>query len=296
MLVKSRNVGAVALVIGSILGLGAPEAQDRSLLEVVQAVEERLGARVGVYVYDEASGEDWGYHADDRFPLNSSFKTLACAALLARVEAGGAQLDRIVRFDESDLVTYSPVTERLTGAGGMTLGAACDATMTVSDNTAANLVLEAIGGPAGMTAFVRSIGDDVTRLDRWETELNEGRPGDPRDTTTPRAIVTTLRKLVLGSVLTPESRGRLTEWMLGNKVGEDLFRAGVPHDWKVGDRSGAGGYGSRSVTAVLWPPGRAPVVAAAYVTETEASFAARNRAIAQIGVAIAEAVTENELN
>lgn len=269
----------VLLLITSAFSL----AQANPLLEMVRAVEQRLDARVGVALYDPATGETWSYQGDDRFPITSTFKTLACAALLSRVEKGVEDLDRRVAFTEDDLVTYSPVTETRTGEPGMTLEELCEATMTTSDNSAANFVLEALGGPDSVTGFARDLGDTITRLDRTETTLNEATPGDPRDTTTPNAMVNNLRKLVLGDTLTNGSRDTLTSWLRGNRVSDNLLRAVTPQDWKIGDRSGAGGYGSRSITAVLWPPNREPLVLAIYITETEATFDERNSAIADIG-------------
>lgn len=282
--------GAALALFTLAVGPSGPASSGDGLIETVKRVEERLDARVGVAVYDRETGGRWRYRADERFPLTSTFKVLACAALLHQVDTGRERLDRVVPFDQSDLVTYSPVTERRVGAEGMTLSDLCHATMSVSDNTAANLILEVIGGPAALTAFVRSLGDAVTRLDRWETDLNEAAPGDKRDTTSPHAMATTLATLVLGDALSPESRRQLTGWLEGNQVGDALFRAGVPSDWTVADRTGAGGYGSRSIAAVMGPPDRAPIVATVYITETDASFEARNAAIAEIGAAIAGAV------
>lgn len=257
------------------------------LLEAVKTVEKRLDARVGVALYDSGTGKTWDYHGDDRFPITSTFKTLACAALLANVDNGTDDLDRRVAFSKDDLVTYSPVTETHAGSkSGMSLRELCEATMTTSDNTAANLILEAIDGPDGVTAYARDLGDTVTRLDRTETSLNEATPGDQRDTTTPNAMVANLRKLVLGDALPESSRGTLISWLKGNRVSDDLLRAAIPPEWKIGDRSGAGGHGSRSITAVLWPPHRQPLVIAIYITETGASFDARNSAIADIGHAV----------
>ncbi|MCG2581573.1 MAG: class A beta-lactamase [Marinobacter sp.] len=253
------------------------------LLEVVKAVEQRLDARVGVTLYDSATGETWDYQGDARFPMTSTFKTLACAALLARVDGGTEDLNRRITFKKDDLVIYSPVTETRTGEPGMTLGEICEATMATSDNTAANLVLNAIGGPDSVTGFVRALGDKITRLDRTETTLNEAAPGDPRDTTTPNAMVNNLRKLVLSDTLANDSRNKLISWLKGNRVSDNLLRSVLPRDWQIGDRSGAGGYGSRSIAAVLWPPNREPLVLAIYITETEASFDERNKAIAEIG-------------
>ncbi len=270
----------VLLLITSTFSL----AQANPLLdEVVRTVEQRLDARVGVALYDSATGETWSYQGDDRFPITSTFKTLACAALLSRAEKGVEHLDRRVTFTEDDLVTYSPVTETRTGEPGMTLEELCEATMATSDNSAANFVLDALGGPDSVTGFARDLGDTITRLDRTETTLNEATPGDPRDTTTPNAMVNNLRKLVLGDTLTDGSRDTLISWLRGNRVSDNLLRAVIPQDWKIGDRSGAGGYGSRSITAVLWPPNREPLVLAIYITETGATFDERNSAIADIG-------------
>ena len=267
-------------------------ARENDLIATVQQIEASLDARVGIAVYDKETNQNWQYHADDRFPMSSTFKTLACAALLVRVDSDQEQLERIVVFDESELVAYSPVTEIHVGAPGMSLDDLCKATMSVSDNSAANFILEAIGGPQALTQFIRSIGDEITRLDRWETRLNEAVPDDERDTTTPNAMVMTLEQLVLGETLSLESRQKLENWLKGNEIGDDLFRAGVPCDWEIGDRTGAGGYGSRSIAAVLWPPQRKPVIATVYITETEASFDDRNAAISEIGGAIVATVME----
>jgi beta-lactamase class A len=261
------------------------------LIDTVKQIEKSLGARIGVAVYDEGSGRNWQYHADDRFPMVSTFKTLACATLLSRVDASQEKLDRVMTFEESTLVTYSPVTKTRVGSAGMSLSELCEATMFMSDNSAANLILEAIGGPEALTEFVRSRGDQMTRLDRWEPDLNEATPGDIRDTTTPEAMAQTLKRLVLGDALSPQSRQRLASWLKGNKVGDALLRAGVPSNWIVADRTGAGGHGTRAIAAIMWPPEREPIIATVYITETDATFGARNAAIARIGEAITKEVT-----
>jgi len=282
------------LITFVILALSSPaqSQENDELIEAVKRIEEKLGARIGIAVYDEETGRNWQYHADDRFPITSTFKTLACATLLSRVDAEQEQLDRILTFEESTLVTYSPITKARVGTNGMSLSELCEATMFMSDNTAANLILDTIGGPAAITAFTRSIGDEVTRLDRREPDLNEAAPGDERDTTTPNAMAITLRTLVLGDALSEQSREQLAEWLKGNKVGDALFRIGVPSDWIVGDRTGAGGNGSRSIAAIMWPPKREPIIATVYIAETEASFDARNAAIAEIGKLIAITVLD----
>ena len=222
--------------------------------------------------------------------MDSTFKVLACATLLARSDAGDEDRNRRVPIAHADLVVYSPETEAWVGQE-ITLEALCSATMRTSDNTAANKVLEALGGPEAVTTFLRSIGDEVTRLDRREPDLNEAAPGDPRDTTSPAAMANSLQDLVLGEALSPTSRETLTEWLVGNEVGGPLLRAGIPEDWLIGDRTGAGGHGSRGVAAVIWPPGQAPMVAVIYITQTEASMDLRNEAIATIGRALAETVS-----
>ena len=270
------------------------QAFDDSLIDTVKQIEEHLDARVGLFVQDKETGLSWQYKADERFPMSSTFKTLACASLLSQVDDNQERLERVITFGEEDLVTYSPITETRTGDEGMSLAELCHAAMSMSDNSAANFILEAIGGPEGLTQFLRSIGDDVTRLDRWETELNEGIPGDERDTTTPRAMAATLERLVFGDELSSESRQQLQVWLEENAVADDLFRAVIPEDWKIGDRTGAGGYGSRSITAVIWPLDRSPVIATVYITETEASLDERNAAIAEIGSAITETILQSE--
>lgn len=286
----------VSFLLGVITALSfflltfSSDAGEKDLIRTVKQIEVDLDARVGIAVYDKETNHNWEYRADDRFPMSSTFKTLACAALLARVDSGQEQLERTVVFNESELVTYSPVTETRVGDPGMSLDELCEATMSTSDNSAANFILEAIGGPEALTQFMRSIGDEITQLDRWETDLNEAVPGDERDTTTPNAMAMTLEQLVLGGTLSLESRQKLENWLKGNEVGDALFRASVPCDWEIGDRTGAGGYGSRSIAAIMWPPQREPVIATVYITETDASFDDRNAAIAEIGKAIIKAV------
>lgn len=289
---------SLKLLLASCLAVGiatqavATWAADGGLIETVKAVEARLGGRVGVAIYDDESGKSWAYRAEQRFPISSTFKAYACGAVLARVDAGREDLARVVTFEEKDLVTYSPVTENRVGPDGMSMSEICEAAVTVSDNTAGNLIIESLGDPSGFTTFMRSIGDPATRLDRWETELNEGVPGDPRDTTTPKAAADSLRALLLGDVLSTGSRARLTGWMLNDKVADALFRSVVPDGWRVADKTGAGGSGSRSLIAVMWPPERKPIIAAVYMTENDAEFSDRNAAIAEIGQAIVKTVSE----
>ena len=251
LMIFQKLIAAILLTLSTSV---ASADQDNSLIKTVKKVADDLEARVGFAAYDLESGQRWEYHADQRFAMSSTFKTLACAALLHRVDTGQANLARKVNVSESDLVTYSPITETYADGEAMTLSDLCEATLTTSDNTAANLVLRELGGPEAVTSFARHLGDDVTRLDRWETELNEALPGDNRDTTTPNAMVRNLQTLLLGDALSEPSREQLRDWLEGNQVADGLFRAAVPEGWVVADRTGAGGFGSRSIPAVIWPP------------------------------------------
>jgi beta-lactamase class A TEM len=211
--------------------------------------EDQLNARVGYAELSLANGQMLGsYRPQERFPMMSTFKVLLCGAVLSRVDAGQEQLARRIQYRKQDLVAYSPVTEKhLTD--GMTVAELCSAAITMSDNTAGNLLLSAIGGPSELTAFLRKAGDRVTRLDRWETALNEALPGDERDTTTPEAMAQMLRQLLNGKILTPASQQQLMAWMEADKVGGPLIRSVMPAGWFIADKTGAG----NGVLAVLLP-------------------------------------------
>lgn len=272
---------------GSAFALSQAQAEaiPGSLAQALRSAEEQLGARIGLAVLRADGTPLWMHHANEAFAFNSTFKAFAAAAVLSRVDAGQDSLDRLIRFSPAEIVTYSPVTETRLDSG-MSLGEICEAALTTSDNTAGNLMLDAIGGPEGFTAFMRQSGDTVSRLDRWETELNEAAPGDPHDTTSPEAAAESLRQFLFGNLLSEPSRALLRQWLEGNQVGGPLFRAALPEGWQIADRTGAGGYGSRSIIAAIWSPGGAPVVAALYLTQTEASMEERNTAVAAIGAAI----------
>lgn len=271
----------LALLTAMLLGAAVAMGDEDPLAKAAQAIEKELRAEVGLAVYRTGDGSWSLYKPDQRFPMASTFKVLACAALLA------SDVPDMPRLKVEDLEDYSPVTEKLVGQS-VSPFELCAATMRTSDNTAANLVLRAIGGPAAVTQFVRELGDTATRLDRWEPDLNAGTPGDPRDTTTPRAMAQTLYRLILGDGLAAQDQAVLTEWLRANEVGGPLLRAGIPADWIIGDRTGAGGNGTRGVVAVMGPSGRPPLVAAIYISRTEASMDKRNAAIAKLGRVIAD--------
>lgn len=230
-----------------------------SAAKALRRLERRFDARLGVYAVDTETGREIAYRADERFPYASTFKALAAGAMLR--ELGLEAMDRTVPIARLDNA-YSPVTERRLGTR-MTLKALSSAAVRYSDNTAANLLLDELGGPKGLDAILEEIGDDVTRMERREPELNEWAPGDTRDTSTPRALARSLRAFVLGDVLDKRERAQLTRWLRTNTTGDALIRAGVPDDWVVGDKTGTGAtYGARNDIAVAWPPDRAPIVLA----------------------------------
>lgn len=169
----------------------------------------------------------------------------------------------------------------------MSLSALCAAAIAQSDNTAGNLLLKQIGGPEGLTEFARSLGDEVTRLDRWEPDLNTAFEGDERDTTSPNAMLGDVQRLLFGDVLTPQSRELLASWMVATTTGAERIRAGLPSTWRVGDKTGTGQNGAANDVAVLWPPGRAPLLVAAYYAESKGAEAARNAVLAEVGRQVA---------
>ena len=250
------------------------------------ALEAKSGGRLGVAVLDTQNGRKLQYRADERFAMCSTFKLLLAAAVLARIEAQKDRADRVVRYGKSDLVTYSPSTEKHV-TDGMTVWALCEAILQLSDNTAANLLLDTIGGPAGWTAYARSLGDQISRLDRKEIELNTAIPGDPRDTTTPAAMLGNLRKVLLGDALSPSSRRRLIDTMATSTTGTRRLRAGLPPEWRVADKTGSGLNGTYNDLAIVWPPQRAPILACAYLTESKLTAAESEAVLAEVGRAIA---------
>jgi beta-lactamase class A len=226
-----------------------------------------------VAALDIASGRRLAWRADERFPMCSTFKAMAVAAVLAKVDAGQERLDRFVRYGEADLLAYAPVTRAHVGQGGLPLGDLCTAAIEYSDNGAANLILASLGGPSGWTRYVRSLGDGVSRLDRAEPTLNTSLPGDPRDTTTPVAALADLQKTALGAALKPASRRRLQDWMVACKTGETRLRAGLPRRWRVGDKTGTwsaeNAFASSNDIAVVWTDTQ-PILITCYVTGPDA--------------------------
>ena len=268
----------------------APSAEERLNLanKRLAEMEVREAGRLGVFVRETGTDATIEHRADERFPMCSTFKLLAAAAALKRVDEGAERLDRTIAFGPSDLLDYAPIAKARVAEGGMTLADLCAAAIDWSDNTAANLLLQAIGGPVGFIAFARSLGDTVTRLDRNEPTLNEATPGDERDTTSPRAMAEDMQKVVLGDALSNASRRQLQTWLINDKVGDKRLRAGLPGSWRIGDKTGSGDQGTANTIAIIWPPERAPIIAAVYYTESSAPMDVRNAIHKEVGGLIAE--------
>lgn len=282
-MITRRNILAAAAAGACPASALAGDRPERRLADL----EARHGGRLGVAILDTASGRLVSHRGAERFPMCSTFKAALAGCVLARVDRGDERPDRIIPYGRKDLQSYGPVTQEHVDEGGLTVAQLCAAAVTVSDNTAANLLLASIGGPAALTAWLRSIGDQTTRLDRTEPELNTAIPGDPRDTTTPQAMTRTLQTLVLGQALSARSRRRLADWLLGCRTGASRLKAGLPADWRIGDKTGTGRNGATNDIGVIWPPGRAPLVTVAYYAWSKAPDAEREAVLAEVGRIVA---------
>ncbi|MFE0016212.1 class A beta-lactamase [Mesorhizobium sp. NPDC059054] len=285
---RRQALAGSLLAIPTLAALGsvarterAGEAETR-----LAELERKHPGRFCATILDLGSGRRVQHRADERILMCSTFKALAAALVLARVDKGEEKLDRLIKYTKKDLVeSGSPVTEKHVDEG-MTVAELCDATVTRSDNTAGNLLLASFGGPAALTAFCRKIGDVITRLDRFEPELNyHDSPDDERDTTTANAMAETLRKLLFTDTLSAASRSQLAAWLITNKTGDARLRAGLPNDWLVGDKTGTNGdeHGNANDVGIVWPPDRAPLIVTAFCEIPRISSKERNAVIAEIG-------------
>jgi beta-lactamase class A len=246
--------------------------------------------RIGVTAIDLSTNRRVDYRADERFIMCSTFKVLAAAAVLKRVDENREKLDRFVRYGEAQLMSYAPVTREHVKDGGMTLEALCAAAVEQSDNTAANLLLDAIGGPEKWTEFARSLGDKFSRLDHMEPELNIARPGKDDDTTTTAAMAADLQRLFTSDVLSVASRTKLEGWMQHGQTGLQMIRAGIAADWKVGDKTGRSGDGATNDIAVLRPPGGGPIFLAIYTVDPAEPQDKRDQLVAEVAKTAIEAL------
>nr|WP_257000934.1 class A beta-lactamase [Terribacillus saccharophilus] len=255
------------------------------------SLEETYDARLGVFAIDTGSGRTVAYRENERFGFASTHKALSVGVLLQQKSM--EDLNKRIMFTGDDLVNYNPITEKHVDSG-MTLKELSEASISYSDNTAANLIFEEIGGPDGFEDGLRKIGDQVTNSERIEPDLNNTQPGDTRDTSTPKAMAESLREYALGDHLSADKRQLLIDWLKGNTTGDALIRAGVPKDWEVGDKTGAGSYGTRNDIAILWPPDEEPIVLAIMSDHDEADANANDDLIAEAAEAAVLMLSTNK--
>jgi beta-lactamase class A len=284
-MITRRHLMSLALAASFAAPAEAARA-DREL----KAIQKRIGGRLGVHALDSQSGQRFGIDERSRYAMASTFKLPLAAALLWQVDRGAFKLERTLPITRENQLPYSPAVDAALAAGAttMTLRELCVAIITVSDNAAANILLTGIGGPQALTTFMRNIGDEVTRMDRTELTLNTNMPGDPRDTTTPRAMVDSLLRIFTQDVLSLPSRALLIDWLTASKTGLERVHAGIPKSWLVGDKTGTGENGAVNDLVVAFPPERRPVFVAVYMSGSQLPLAQLNAAHAQIGALVAE--------
>lgn len=281
---------------GASLALPAFARKPDPVRAALATLESRCGGRLGVAILDTATSRVTGHRMDERFGMCSTFKLPLAAVVLREVDAGRLRADRWVPYSADDLLSYAPVTRANIAKGGMTLLALAEATQTTSDNTAANLLVRLLGGPAGFTARLRALGDTVSRLDRYEPAMNLVPPGEVRDTTTPRGMALGMRSYLVGRALRPASRDLLTGWMVDTQTGARRLRAGLPAGWRAGDKTGSSWNETVMVdkvndVAIIWPPRRAPLVVAAYLDGANKSKSMRledETILAEVGRIVAQ--------
>ncbi|MEU7605699.1 class A beta-lactamase [Streptomyces sp. NPDC041003] len=292
-LAAALPAGAARAASGGGDGGSSGDGRDGEVVRQLRGLEREYGARLGAYARDTATGRTVLYRADELFPMCSLFKTPAVAAVMRDLDRDGEFLARRIHYTQEDVTAAGggSVTQRPENiAGGLTVAELCSAAIAQSDNAAANLLLRELGGPTAVTAFCRSVGDRTTRLDRWEPELNSAEPSRVTDTTSPRAIGRTYGRLVLGDALGPRHREHLTRWLLANTTSADRFRAGLPADWVIGDKTGTGSYGTNNNVGIAWPPGWPPVVLAVLSTKPEPSAPRTDALVARAAKALAAAL------
>jgi beta-lactamase class A len=285
-MMKTTRRKILSLAVAAAL---APAAQAASAERTLKAIHKRVGGRLGVHILDSQSGRRIAYDDDSRFAMASTFKLMLAAALLWQVDKNAFTLDHELEISRDDLLPTSPDVEAKlkAGATAMTVRDLCAAIVVSSDNAAANVLLKGIGGPSALTTFMRSIGDDKTRLDRIETDLNANLPGDPRDTTTPRAMVDSMLRIFTQDVITMRSRALLIDWMMQSRTGLDRVRGGIPKSWQVGDKTGTGSGGAVNDLAIAWPPERRPILVAVFMSESGLAVTDLVAAHAEIGRLVA---------
>jgi beta-lactamase class A len=285
--------GAIAAAMATMAsGPAMAESPDKTL----KRIRERIGGRLGVHSLDSQSGKRWGSDENSRYAMASTFKLLLAAALLWQIDRRAFTLEHSLVIEPKDLLPNSPVVDARVAAGAdsMTLRDLCAAAVTQSDNAAANVLLDGMGGPSALNDFFRTLGDETSRLDRREPALNQNVPGDQRDTTTPRVMVDSMLKIFTQDVLSIPSRALLLEWMVASRTGLDRVRAGLPRSWNPGDKTGTGENGAFNDLVVAYPPRRRPVFVAVYMSDSKLGPKDLAAAHAEIGILIAKVFAETK--
>jgi beta-lactamase class A len=275
-----------AAISASLCGCSVGLLTTESATEQLSVIHSRVGGRLGVHAFDTQTGRRVGFDDESRFAMASTFKLPLVAAVLSRIDVGEVSLDKTISFGEQDMLSYAPVTSRHLEDGVISVRTLCAAAVEVSDNVAANLLLRLIDGPAGLTRFLRDLGDDVTRLDRIEPALNSNEPGDVRDTTSAIAMVNTMNALLVESTLSAQSRTMLIGWLVSSTTGLQRIRAGLPSDWKAGDKTGTGANGAVNDIAVFYPPNRKPVLLSIYMSGSALDTTALSAVHAEIAATV----------
>ncbi|CEO39784.1 class A beta-lactamase [Photobacterium kishitanii] len=273
-------------LVCSLLALFSYTASATDLEQYLRHTEQQIQGQIGVAIIDTQQHSQWNFNGSNHFPMMSAFKTLACANVLYDVQQHKLSLTNKIKVTKAGLINWNPITQNFVG-GQMSLQSVCGAAMFMSDNYAANLVLEQIGGPQGLTEFLRTIGDKKTRLDHFEPKLNYVEKGALNDTTTPIAMMNTIKKLLTGNVLDSENKAQLQLWMTNNMVSDDLARAVLPRGWKIADRSGGGVNGSRTLTAMVWNEHQQPLFIGIFIANSKLkTLPELNRVVASISAKI----------
>lgn len=288
-------LGVIALASLCCLAQAQVKTQQdqQQFAERIADLEKQNGGRLGVAVISLSGERLLSVRGNERFAMCSTFKALLGAAVLARVDAQRESLGRMISYQESDLLDYAPITKDNLASGGMSIAALNEASIQYSDNTAANLLLDTIGGPAALNAFLRSLGDTTTRLDRNEPSLNTNLANDDRDTSTPSAMASSMQKLFYGKTLSLTSKEQLKAWMFGNTTGDARLKAGFDKNWLIGDKTGTGPHGAVNDIAIVYPRGLPPFVIAVFYTGSSASAEVKNKVIADVASLVAVSLAKN---
>jgi beta-lactamase class A len=247
--------------------------------ESFAALEKRIGAKIGLMAVDTGTGQKLAHRRNEKFLMCSTFKLLLAAHILHRVDTGEETLSRMIAYEPKDLLEWAPITSKHTN---MTVEELNAASVQYSDNTAANLLLQTVGGPAGLTHYFRSLGDKITHLDRIEPFLNKPLAGKDLDTTTPAAMAEDLRQLFFGTALSKHSRDKLEQWALGNTTGARRLKAGLPASWRIADKTGTCDTGATNDIGVFYPSKGSPIVIATYFSGCNATREVCEAVVAEI--------------